>query len=409
MRAVILIFFSILLYHTDGLTQTKDTPYVILVSFDGFRYDYVEKYDLPNFKSFIKKGAASEGMIPSFPSKTFPNHYTLVTGLYPGHHGLVDNTFYDPKRNEMYTMRIRERATDSYYYGGTPIWQLARQHGLKSGSVFWVGSEITESHPDYYFPYDESMPDTVRVNHVISWLKLPPAERPHFITLYFSSPDHEAHNYGPVSEETRKAVLQSDKILARLMEALQTIPLPVNVVLVSDHGMLEMKDEEKTFIYLDELFISSDSEIKVANGGTQAHLYLKNTDSVNAVYSKLKALEKNFTVYTQRQFPKHWNYVNERAGDLLIVANPGFYIRDKQQKDPKTSASLIKFGAHGYDPKEVKDMRGIFYAQGPNIKESVKIKAFENIHVYPFLARILKLATPAIDGDKRVLESIYRE
>lgn len=410
MRAVILIFFSILLYPTDGLTQAKDTPYVILVSFDGFRYDYVEKYDLPNFKSFIKKGSASEGMIPSFPSKTFPNHYTLVTGLYPGHHGLVDNTFYDPKRNEMYTMRIRERATDSYYYGGTPIWQLARQQGLKSGSVFWVGSEITESHPDYYFPYDESMPDTVRVNHVISWLKLPPAERPHFITLYFSSPDHEAHNYGPVSEETKSAVLRSDKILARLMKALQTISLPVNVVLVSDHGMLELKEEEETFIYLDELFTSSDSEIKVANGGTQAHVYLKSTDRVDAVYSKLKALEKNFTVYTQRQFPKHWHYANERAGDLLIVASPGFYIRDKQQKDPKTpTASLIKFGAHGYDPRGVKDMRGIFYAQGPNVKEGEKIKAFENIHVYPFLARILKLTTPAIDGDKQVLETIYRE
>lgn len=409
MKAVILIFLSLLLCHVNGFGQPKDTPYVILVSFDGFRYDYVEKYDLKNFKSFIGKGSASEGMIPSFPSKTFPNHYTLVTGLYPGHHGLVDNTFYDPKRNEPYSMRIRERATDSYYYGGTPLWQLARQQGIKSGSVFWVGSEVTTAHPDYYFPYDESMPDTTRVNHVISWLKLPLAERPHFITLYFSSPDHEAHNYGPVSEEARQAVLRSDKMLGRLMEQLQKISLPVNVVLVSDHGMLELKQQEETFIYLDKLFISNDTEITIANGGTQAHVYLKNTDRLEAVYKKLKQLEKNFTVYSQREFPKHWHYANVRAGDILIVAKPGFYIRDKPETAPPKNASSIRFGAHGYDPHDVQEMRGIFYAQGPNIQAAQKIPVFENIHVYPFLARILRLTTPPIDGDKKVLEGLYKD
>src|SRR5688500_9149888 len=184
MRAVILIFFSILLYPADGLSQAKDTPYVILVSFDGFRYDYVEKYDLPNFKSFIKKGSASDGMIPSFPSKTFPNHYTLVTGLYPGHHGLVDNAFYDPTLHQYYAIRDRAAVHNPAYYGGTPLWQLAQQQGLKTASFFWVGSEapIQGKYPDYYFDYDESVPNKKRVDQTVAWLKLPPTERPHFIS-----------------------------------------------------------------------------------------------------------------------------------------------------------------------------------------------------------------------------------
>jgi predicted AlkP superfamily pyrophosphatase or phosphodiesterase len=407
MRAVILVFLFIL-SHVVGLSQKKDTPYVILVSFDGFRHDYVERYNLPAFKSFIKKGSSAEGLIPSFPSKTFPNHYSLVTGLYPGHHGLVDNTFYDPAREELYAMRIRERVRDGYYYGGTPLWQLAREQGLKSGSVMWVGSESSTTHPDYFFPYEESMPDTVRINHVISWLNLPPSERPHFITLYFSSPDHESHTYGPVSEETRAAVLRSDKIVETLMKKLQSINLPVNVILVSDHGMLELHEKPETFIYLDQLFTTNDPNIQVANGGTQAHIYLKEKNQLEEIYNTLKSKEKDFTVYKASQFPAHWHYNHIRSGDLLIVAKPGFYIRDKPQKESATSPSG-KFGVHGYDPKEVNEMKGIFYAQGPNVRKGKTIPPFENVHLYPFLAKILKLTTPPIDGSSRVLDVLYKE
>jgi predicted AlkP superfamily pyrophosphatase or phosphodiesterase len=409
MRAVLIIFLFTL-SHLVGLSQKKDTPYVILVSFDGFRYDYVERYNLPAFKSFIAKGSSAEGLIPSFPSKTFPNHYSLVTGLYPGHHGLVDNTFYDPTRDELYAMRIPERVRDEYYYGGKPLWKLAHEQGPKSASVMWVGSETPTTHPDYFFRYDESMPDTVRINHVISWLNLPPSERPHFITLYFSSPDHESHTYGPVSEETRAAVLRSDKIVETLMKKLQTINLPVNVILVSDHGMLELNEKPETFIYLDQLFTGTDPNIQVANGGTQAHVYLKDKTKLEEVYNTLRSKEKNFTVLKASQFPDHWHYDHPRSGDLLIVAKPGFYIRDKEQKELTSSeTSSGKFGVHGYDPRDVKEMRGIFYAQGPNIKKGKAIPAFENIHIYPFLAKILNLTTPPIDGSPRVLNALYKE
>jgi alkaline phosphatase D len=148
---------------------SKKDNYVILVSFDGFRHDYVEKFNLPNFDRFIKRGAAAVGLVPAFPSKTFPNHYTLVTGLYPGHHGLVDNQFYDAANNRSFNKNTLEIVKDSTFYKGTPLWRLAREQGMKSASRFWAGSEAPIN-PDYYFDYDESMDNSARVKQVLEWL-----------------------------------------------------------------------------------------------------------------------------------------------------------------------------------------------------------------------------------------------
>jgi predicted AlkP superfamily pyrophosphatase or phosphodiesterase len=235
-----------------GFGQSKSTPYVLLISFDGFRFDYAEKFDAPNFKSLMKSGSYAEGLIPSFPSKTLPNHYSIVTGLYPGKHGLVDNSFFDPDRNEFFEMRNRDRVTDPYYYSGTPLWKLARSQGIKSASMFWVGSELTpqELRPDYYHPYQESVQDSTRIQQVFQWLKLPEKDRPHFITLYFSYPDHEGHQFGPASEETRRAVLKADRTLEIIMKGIHDIDLPINVIVISDHGMEELKTHPDTYIFI---------------------------------------------------------------------------------------------------------------------------------------------------------------
>jgi predicted AlkP superfamily pyrophosphatase or phosphodiesterase len=406
LRIIVIFLCSVILQNG---ANCQPTPYVILVSFDGFRHDYVEQVNAPNFKAIMKQGAHADGLIPCFPSKTFPNHYSIVTGLYPGHHGLVDNTFYDPKRSELYEMKNRKRTTDPYYFGGTPLWRLARQDGLKSASFFWVGSELSQPdlRPDYYFPYDESISDSIRIAQVVQWLKLPESERPHFITLYFSSPDHEGHSFGPASNETKKAILRSDALLGTLLNKIRQIPLPVNIIIVSDHGMEELRELPETYIFLNEILNRNDATIKVANGGTQSHLYFQDPTRVDSVYSSLKAKAKNYSVYKREDFPKRWHYDAPRAGDLLITANPGFYIVDRErtqwlsQLEPGSA-----FGAHGYDPVMTKNMRGIFYAVGPNIKAGKKVKAFENIHIYPLIASILGLTTPAIDGDAKVLESI---
>jgi alkaline phosphatase D len=407
MKPVCLIC-SLILFSIFVQGQPKDNTYVLLVSFDGFRFDYAEKFNAPNFKSIAKKGSRAEGLIPSFPSKTFPNHYTIVTGLYPGNHGLVDNVFYDPGREEFYSLKNRERVTDPYYYRGTPLWQLARQHGIKSASMFWTGSELPQPdlHPDYHYAYQESMPDSIRIQQVLSWLKLPADKRPRFITLYFSSPDHEGHEYGPDGIQTKNAVLRADANLGMILKGLEQIQLPVNVVIVSDHGMEELKPVADSYIFLDEILDHKNASVKIANGGTQAHLYVKSQKVADSLYSAIKR-SPGFTVLRQRDFPERWHYNDPRAGDLLIVARPGFYIVDQPRKTYIRKLPLgHSKGAHGYDAQATRTMHGIFYAFGPNVRAGKVIPAFQNIHIYPFMAEILGLPIPRIDGDLEVLEPI---
>jgi len=384
---------------------------VILVSFDGFRFDYAEKFGAPNFKSFGKEGVRAEALIPSFPSKTFPNHYTIVTGLYPGHHGLVDNRFYDRQKNVIYEMHEKDKVEDPDYYGGVPLWQLAKQQGVKSASYFWVGSEMSDParRPDYFFPFDDDQLPENRITQAIAWLKLPEQERPHFITLYFSSPDHEGHETGPSSEATRNAVLKADTLLGKLMTGISEINLPVNVILVSDHGMAELTVAQDTYIFMDEIINIQNPSIKRAVTGTAAHLYIQDSGKRDSVWTVLKALEKNFTVYKKENLPASWHYQNSRVGDLVVNAHPGYYIlqRDRQKFFEKATSGK-KFGVHGYDPEKEYMMRGIFYAKGPQIKEGLVIPAFQNIHIYPLMAKILGLKPPAVDGQEKVLKKIYR-
>jgi predicted AlkP superfamily pyrophosphatase or phosphodiesterase len=412
MKKVVALLVCIILPALLRAQGEEDVPYVILISFDGFRYDYPELFGPPNFQAFAKSGTQAAGLIPSFPSKTFPNHYTLVTGLYPGHHGLVDNAFYDPDRNEYYGMKMRDRVQDPYYYSGTPLWKLAKNNNVRSASFFWVGSELPkeELRPDYFYPYDESIADTLRVDQVLRWLSLPAEERPHFITLYFSSPDHEAHLYGPESAETRGAVMNADRLLGRLMAGVKKTQLPVNVILVSDHGMLNMKEESSTYIFLDEIMDIKNSQVKYSVGGTQAHLYVSSESQRDSLYDALNGKSRKFSVRKQEEFPSHWHYNAVRSGDLLITANPGYYIVERNRsKFEATRKRGSCFGAHGYDPRQVPQMQGIFIANGPHIKPGLKIPAFENVHVYPLIAKILNLPLPEIDGRAEVLERIYQK
>ena len=408
------IIFSFLFLFTflASKGQQETIPYVILVSFDGFRYDYVKNFNPPNFKKFIANGSQAEAIIPSFPSKTFPNHYTLVTGLNPGNHGLVDNRFYDSTRKVIYTMSDKVKVADPYYYGGVPLWELAKRNGVKSASFFWVGSELTDEsrRPDYYFPFDDKVDPNKRVDQVIAWLKLPAAERPHLITLYFSFPDHEGHNFGPDAEQTKQAVLRADSLLGNLMQEFEATKLPVNVILVSDHGMKEITVKEETYIFIDELIDRKNRAVIIANGGTQTHLYIQDKHKQDSVYAVLKKNEKNYTVMRKSEFPKRWQYNNYRVGDLMVMADPGYYIREGSRERFLKSAKIgSKEGVHGYDPADVLEVRGIFYAQGPNIKSGLTLKPFQNIHVYPLVAKILGLPLPKIDGKEEVLGSLYKK
>ena len=388
-----------------------EQPHVLLISFDGFRHDYAERYQLPNFTDFIRKGTAAEYMLPSFPSKTFPNHYTVVTGLYPGNHGLVDNTFYDSLRDVVFAMNRRELVEDAYFYGGTPLWQLAQQQGVKSASFFWVGSEVSiqSSYPDYYKVYDGEAPNEARIDTVMHWFSLPAEQRPRFISLYFSLVDSEGHSSGPNSGELRETVQEADRLLGLIVEKTDALKLPVNIIITSDHGMYELRETPETLIFLGELFPAG-ANLRYANSGPIIHVYEDDIAGREKLYQHLTARQQQFVTYRREETPAHWHYrTHNRIGDLLLVAEPGHYFRDGLP-EPGRMLKKKPWGVHGYDPYTTPEMRAIFYAKGPQIKEGLLIQPFENVNVYPFVAQLLGLKTPEkIDGRKEVLREVIKK
>jgi len=406
MRAAILFLAVVCL---TGYASAQNVPHVLLVSFDGFRHDYVEKYNATNFKSFVRNGTGTSGLIPSFPSKTFPNHYSIVTGLYPGNHGLVDNNFYDPATRVHYTSKNKKAALDSVFYGGIPIWRLAQQHGLKSASYFWVGSEADNRHPDYYYPYDEKIPDGERIAQVLKWLAMPDEQRPRFIALYFSITDDKGHQYGPDSKEIQGAVLHADSLLGQIMDGISKTGLKVNVVVVSDHGMKGVEQKESSYLLLPEILPTLDESTVVVNSGSHVHLYQSDPNKRAALHDYLNKHSQHFKVFLKDEFPEHWHYQSGRVGDIFLSAEAGYYFLDL--KRDKLAGFLKPWGwagVHGYDSRHVPEMKGIFYANGPNIRKGYTLPPFENVHIYPLIARILNLPLPAIDGRAEVLEKVYQ-
>lgn len=400
-----LLVLVLLLCGSYRTTCAQDTSrYVLMVSFDGFRYDYVEHYHLRNFRKLIRQGTAAEYMIPSYPSKTFPNHYTLVTGLYPGNHGLVDNKFYDPASGKSYSSHNKQMVTDPDMYRGIPLWQLASREGLKSASYYWVGSEapVAGRYPDYYLPYNHQTPNNERIDSVMSWLALPADQRPHLITLYFALIDDSGHDYGPFSPENKDQLQEADRLLGNLMKRIDRCGLPVNLIVVSDHGMYEMHNDPGTYIPFRKLMRPFDEQVIVVNSETHVHLYRQDTTDMHKVYRHFKENESHYTTYWRKDIPEKWHYREDpRVGDILLVADPGYSFELPEEHGT--------YGSHGYAPDATQQVAGIFYARGPQIKKGYRIPAFKNIHVYSLVARLLDLDLPPQDGDPKVLSSVIRD
>lgn len=378
-------------------------PYVILISADGFRYDYVDKYNATNLLKLRRSGVKAKSMIPSFPSVTFPNHYTIATGLYPAHHGLVYNQFYDRKRNATYGMSDRKTVEDGTWYGGTPLWVLAEQQGMLSASYFFVGTEaaIQQTSPTYWYRFNDSTNIDYRINKLVDWLKLPEDVRPHLITFYISDVDHDGHKYGPDAPETQAAVQRVDRAIGSMVQKVNTLGLAVNFIFLADHGMAAVD----TITRINIAGMIDTARFITRGGGASLHLYAKNDADIPSTYEALKKKENNFTVYLREHIPAKWHYNTtddrfDRIGDIFVV--PTF---------PKVLSGYtnrISQGAHGFDPA-IKKMHASFYAWGPQIKKGKTIASFENIHVYPLVCRLLGLSySHKIDGDGKVLEKIIR-
>jgi len=382
-------------------SETLAKPYVILVSIDGYRYDYTSKYSPPVISQFMSAGTSTKELLPVYPSKTFTNHYSIVTGLFAENHGIVANSFYDPLRKEEYNLSNSENVRDGTWYNGTPIWVAAEQQGMLAANYFWPGSEaaIQGVRPSYFIPYDEKKSLVERINQVKKWLDLSPNQRPHFITLYFSEVDSAGHKYGPQSNEVKEAVFKVDRAIGHLVEQMKTVPLPVNIIIVSDHGMQEINPNNVE--YLDDY--TDIKRVRFLGGGPQASLYLNDSRNMAKVYGDLKAKAKHFQVYKRDEIPERFHYSKSaRCGDLIIVAESPYLI-SLRNKSPEKG-----LGNHGFDPDTTQSMHGIFYALGPQIKKRTILAPFRNVHIYPLIMRILglKILTP-IDGNSAVLEPVY--
>ncbi len=375
--------------------QNNKDNYVVLVSMDGFRWDYGKQFNLPNLKQISKKGVHAKSMKPSYPSKTFPNHYAIVTGLYPDHHGIINNVFYDAQLNESFSLSSNAK-NDSRFYGGNPIWNLAEQQGVKTASFFWPGSDIDNRNPSIFKKYDNKIPYGARIDTVLKWLQLPEKQRPHLVTLYFDEPDHTGHNFGPLSPENKKMVIKMDSIMGELSRRLDQLPIgkQINLIIVSDHGMANISNDKKVAVldYLKPEWLGYKDVINPimslqAKAGFQ--------DSIANALKKVPHIK----FWKASEVPERLHYgTNPRVHDFVIEANKGWSLVTKKSQN-------IKGGTHGYDNNE-KDMHAIFYAKGPAFKINKRVKTFKNVSVYPLIANILDLQVGEIDGKLSDVESM---
>lgn len=375
-------------------------PYVILISIDGLRSDFIDKYNATALQAYSKKGVIASYMTSSFPSLTFPNHYSIVTGLYPAHHGLVDNTFFDEKANATYTMSNKKMVADPYWYGGTPLWVLAEKQQMVTASFYWVASEtpISNTKPTYYYNYNDKINIEKRIAQIKDWLSLPEKTRPHLITFYMPDVDDAAHNYGPDSKQAEAAVQYVDNVIRKINESVSSLNLPVNYILVSDHGMALVNSQ--TPMRLPKAV--DPTKFYIPSGSALLQLYAKDASAILPTYDALRKEANGYDVYLKQNMPKDYHYNNtddkyNRIGDIVLVAKlPNTFSLSGRPSSP---------GKHGYDPK-LPEMRASFRAWGPAFKAGKTINGFENIHVYPLVAKILGLTfdEKTIDGKLSVLK-----
>ena len=389
-----------------GSAQKSAGPIVVLISFDGWRWDYIDRAEVPHLRDLAARGVTAEGLIPSFPSKTFPNHYTLVTGLYPEHHGIVSNVIVEPGYAERFTMASGTAKT-ARWWRGEPLWNTAMLQGRRAASMFWPGSEapIGGMRPTYWKPYNESMPNAARVAQVLEWLAMPADQQPAFITLYFSDVDTAGHAHGPDSVEVRQAAARLDRMLGELINGAGRLNVMdrLNVVVVSDHGMSQLSD--RRIIYLEDYLDLSTVDI---TEWSPVLGLVPRSGTVDAVYAALKGKHPSLAIYKREETPAHLHYRNNpRIPPILGLAEDGWTITTRPMALATRVAGRANGGAHGYDPT-LKSMHGLFVAAGPRVREGVRAPAFENIHIYDFLCALLELRPSPNDGDPSATAGFLR-
>lgn len=394
---------------TDGINRPdqRDQPYLILVSLDGFRADYLDRFELPNLRRVMKRGARAKWMNPVFPTLTFPNHYSLATGLHPEHHGIVGNSFFDPARKQKYSMSDEATVSDGTWYRGEPIWVTAETQGMVAACYFWPGSQavIKGVLPTFMKVYDGKVPNDTRVRTVLEWLRLPPDRRPHMITLYFSELDTASHD-GPMdSPEIEWAAQSLDRSVGSLLDGIDALPIRdrINLLITSDHGMVATSAAQA--IPIESVADLTGVEAIFDGPVTSLHLggdLAKATELRDQINARLQ----HGRAWLRQDLPERFHYrADPRGGDVVVVMEEGWTLRRATGKPPR----FERWGAHGWDPG-MPSMRAVFLAMGPGIRAGVTVDPVDNVDVYPLMTELLGLRRAAgIDGRAgRIRRSIAR-
>jgi len=408
--ALLLVLAGLLVSSCSHPPAAAPTGPVILISIDGFRWDYLQKFNPPTLRQLATDGVHATRMTPSFPSKTFPNHYTLVTGLRPAHHGIVGNWFYDPEFAETFGMSKPEsNSQERWWDEGEPVWITAEKQGVRSACYFWPGSEA-ENHgirPTRYKPFNAKIPSNDRVDELLSWLDVPAAERPRLCTLYFDIVDTQGHKFGPDAPETGEAVAQVDAAIRRLRDGLTRLGLGdrANLVFVSDHGMSPCPVDQ--VIFLEDLTELSDVQVDSTGpvGGVRPKPGSALTAAELAARLRAKA-PPQLHVYLRNEVPERFHYRdNPRIPDVVLVCDDHWNFESKVGW-PKRAPTYNK-ASHGWDPA-TPNMGALFIAHGPAFKRGVEIPDVPNVDVYNLLCAALRVKPAPNDGDEQLVKAALR-
>jgi predicted AlkP superfamily pyrophosphatase or phosphodiesterase len=372
-----------------------DKPYVILVSIDGLKPEYLDRFDLPNLRRVMTRGARARAMIPVFPTLTFPNHYSLVTGLRPARHGIIANSFYDPQRKQKYSLSDEKAVIDGTWYGGEPIWVTAETQGMVAACFFWPGSEaaIKAVHPSLFKKYLHTTPNHERVATVLQWLRLAPEARPHMVTLYFSTLDSASHDGPLAAPAVAKSAQDVDVVIGQLLDGIDALPFGsrVNLLITSDHGMVETMPAR--VIAMESL--ADMTGVIESYGGPVAFLHVPDAARAVQIRDQMNARLTNGRAYLRADIPERFVLrENPRAGDVIVIMDES-WVLERTRREPRAES----WGQHGWD-NLLPSMRATFIAMGPDIRAGVTVDDVENIDVYPLMTELLGLK-PAADIDGR--------
>ena len=403
LRRIALVLALVIITAAPAAQRDRDrTPILILISFDGWRWDYIDQQPAPHLKALAARGVRAKALIPSFPVLTFPNHYTIVTGLYPEHHGIVANTMRDASMPGRFSMSA-QTAKDPRWWGGEPLWLTARRQGRRAATMFWPGSEapIGGSLPAYWKAYDQTFPTRDRVTQVLAWLALPAAERPSFVSLYFDEVDTAGHDFGPDSRELAAAASHLDDALGALVGGVHALGLDdrTSIVLISDHGMTPTSYDR--VIYLDALIDMS--TVDVLESGSTLQLNPRDGD-VDGLYRRLHGKHPKLAIYKRQEVPARLHFRDHpRIPAIVGELAAGWSVTTGE----RLVTEELHVAAHGYEPA-MPDMGALFVAAGPTLRRGIVVAPFENVHVYDLLSRILELTPATNDGRRSVTRGLMR-